>query len=45
MTEKKNENMMIIFKKEDQTYKNQVFDDYKHTSIFFQYLYMKLQIQ
>ena len=35
ITEKKNENMMIIFKKEDQTYKNQVFDDYNAYEHFF----------
>ena len=35
MTEKKNENMMIIFKKEDQTFKNQVFDDYQVYEHFF----------
>ena len=35
ITEKKNENMMIIFKKEDQTHKNQVFDDYNAYEHFF----------
>ena len=35
ITEKKNENMMIIFKKEDQTFKNQVFDDYQVYEHFF----------
>ena len=38
ITEKKKENMMIIFKKEDQTYKNQVLDDYKAYEHFFSIL-------
>ena len=35
VTEKKNQNMMIIFKKENQTYKNDVFDDYSAYEHFF----------
>ena len=35
VTEKNNQNMMIIFKKENKTYKNDVFDDYGAYEHFF----------